>query len=405
MSTNALGGKAASRPLALFAYGFRPFFLLGPAYGALSLLAWVAIYLGVLALPLAWTPMVWHAHEMVFGFAMAGMAGFMLTAVPNWTGAAPVRGKPLLLLVLLWAAGRIALWSSAVVPAPLVALIDLAFIPALALAVAPPLLAQATESGPRNLVFFALLGLLWTGDLLTHLDALVGVSGGPLIGLHLGVDVFLLAIALVGGRIIPSFTAAALRTGAAPPPRSIRGLELAAMLSVAGFLVSDLAFGAGPITGMIAACAAAANGTRLALWRPLATLRTPILAVLHLGYAWLVVSLGLAAGADLSDGALLAPTAALHALTAGAIPTMLLGVMSRASLGHTGRAMQAPPLAVAAYASVGVAALLRIIAPVTGTWVPAMIAASGVLWALAMLQFLIVFAPILSRARVDGQPG
>lgn len=260
--------------------------------------------------------MVWHAHEMVFGFAMAGMAGFMLTAVPNWTGAAPVRGKRLLLLVLLWVAGRIALWSSAFVPAPLVALIDLAFIPALALAVARPLLAQATESGPRNLVFLALLGLLWTGDLLTHLD---GVAGGPLTGLHLGIDVFLLAIALVGGRIIPSFTAAALRTGAAPLPRSVPALELAAMLSVAGFLVSDLAFGAGSITGMIAACAAAANGTRLALWRPLATLRTPILAVLHLGYAWLVVGLALAAAADLSDGALLAPTAALHALTAGAI--------------------------------------------------------------------------------------
>jgi len=404
--TRTLTPTLGKTPLAVFAYGFRPFFLLAPSYGLIAILAWIGVYFGIFVLPLAWPATLWHAHEMIFGFAMAGMAGFMLTAVPNWTQAAPVRDGKLAALVLLWAAGRAALWAADLLPAGLVALLDLAFIPALGLAVARPLLRQVATSGPRNLVFLGLLGLLWTGDLLTHLDALERTTGFAWAGLQLGVDVLLLAITLVGGRIIPTFTASALRPEGGRSPRSVPLIDRVAMLSMAALLVSDLAFGAGdPVGGAIALVAAIANGARLILWRPLATLGSPILWVLHLGYGWLVLGLGLSAVSGLSRGEIVPPTAALHALTAGAITTMLVAVMSRAALGHTGRALVTPPWGVAAYLLVTLAAALRVLAPFAGTWDVRVLAASGVFWAAAMVSFLLVFVPMLVSPRADGRAG
>ncbi len=397
-------GRAAPalERIALFDYGFRPFFLAAGAYGALSILAWVCTYWGALALPIEWPGVLWHGHEMVFGFAAAGLAGFMLTAVPNWTGERAERGAMLLALSLVWLAGRVVLWVSAVVPAPAVALIDLAFIPSLGAVVGRGLLAGLAKTGPRNLIFLALLALFWSGDLLTHLDALGICPGIALTGLHLGIDVLLLAITIVGGRIIPAFTANALRkAGSVRLPRAAAPLDAAAILSMAVFLVVDVALGSGRVLGAVALLAAALNGVRLALWRPLSTLRDPLLAVLHLGYGWLVLGLLLSAAAGLSEGEILAPTAALHALTAGAIGTMLLAVMSRAALGHTGRPLVASPPTVAAYALLSLGAALRIVAPLLGSSGTAALAAAGALWALAMILFTAVHAPILTRARAD----
>ncbi len=388
--------------VALFDYGFRPFFLAAGAYGALSILAWIFAYSGELRLPVEWPSVLWHGHEMVFGFAAAGLAGFMLTAVPNWTGENAERGTILLLLSLIWLAGRVVLWASAVIPAPVVALVDLAFIPSLAAVIGRSLIAALAKTGPRNLVFLALLALFWTANLFTHLDALGLYPGIALSGIHLGIDVMLLAIAIVGGRIVPAFTTNALRkSGATALPRSLAPLDILSLLSVAAFLVADLLLGSSVMMGAVALLAAAANGARLALWRPFAARHDPLLWVLHLGYAWLVLGLLLSAVAGLSEGEILPPTAALHALTAGAIGTMLLAVMSRAALGHTGRPLVAPPLVVAAYAMLSLGAALRVLAPMLGQSGAAALIAAGALWALAMFLFIAVYAPILTRPRID----
>lgn len=407
MATRMAGGALAGahRSFALFEYGFRPFFLLAGAYGAAGLLAWIGLFSGAFALPLAWPEMLWHGHEMVFGFAAAGMGGFMLTAVPNWTGAAPLRGSRLAVLTLLWLAGRVAMWGCAALPGPLVALLDLAFLPALAVSVGGSLVAQIPVSGYRNAVFLVLLTLLWLGDLLTQLDALGAWPGAALPGLHLGIDVLLLAITMVGGRIIPTFTANALRLagGGSALPRSYRPLDAASIIGMVAYLLADTLIGGGPVLGAIALFAVVANGARLALWQPLATWRNPLLWVLHLGYGWLVLGLALSGVANLAPAAL-PPTTALHALTAGAIGTMLLAVMSRAALGHTGRPLAAPPAVVSAYAAISIAAALRVIAPLTAASLPLLIAA-GLIWALGMALFTAAFAPILLRPRADGKPG
>ncbi len=395
----------AGSPVPLLAYGFRPFFLLAGAYGALAILAWVCILSGELRLPASWPLPLWHGHEMVFGFAVAGITGFLLTAVPSWTGAAPVRGATLLFLVLLWVAGRLAFWGSAALPAPFVAAVDLAFLPCLAGVLGRSLIAQISVSGFRNAVFLVLLAALWTGNLLTHLDGLGIVPGAALPGLHLGIDVLLLAITIVGGRIVPNFTANVLRkTGVSPLPRSVPALDAAAILSMAAILVLDLLFGSGPISAAAAIFAACTNGLRLWLWRPLATIRAPLLWVLHLGYAWLVLGLALKGIAGFADTAV-PPSAALHALTAGAIGTMLLAVMSRVALGHTGRPLIAPRLVVAAYGVLTLAAALRVAAPLAMDATSALFFASGILWATAMALFTAVYAPMLLRPRPDGNPG
>ncbi len=400
--TGAAGGAAPAR-IALFDYGFRPFFLLAPAYGAASLLAWVGIFSGALRLPVSWPEALWHGHEMIYGFAAAGLAGFLLTAVPNWTDATPLRGGRLAVLVLLWAAGRIAMWLCAAFPAPAVAVIDLAFLPCLAAGVGHALIGQMAKTGFRNIVFLGLLTLLWLGNVLVHLDVLGILPGVGITGLHLGVDVLLTAIVLVGGRIIPAFTTNALRqAGVSRKPRSISVLDALAIATMLALLAADALAGSAQIIAGAASLAAMVTAVRLALWRPLATRHSPLLWVLHLGYGWLVAGLALKGASGFTG---LPPSAALHALTAGAIATMLLAVMSRASLGHTGRPLIAPPAAVIAYASITTAALLRVAAPLVANGNLALLTASGILWAAAMALFAAVYAPILIRPRIDGKPG
>jgi uncharacterized protein involved in response to NO len=393
-------GVPAAPRFALFEYGFRPFFLLVGLSGASTVALWLAIYFGALALPSDWPAPVWHAHEMLFGFAVAGVAGFMLTAVPNWTGAAPVRGARLVVLVLLWLAGRAALWLAGTLPAPLVAATDLAFHPRLPATLAPALIAQARRTGPRNLVFLVLLALLETANFLTHLEALDLADNMAMPGLYLGIFVLTLMIALVGGRIIPAFTTNALRArGETALPRSHGAIEAVAIGAIAAFVVAQLAGAPGVLAGAIGLIAALANLCRLALWRSPATLHQPMLWVLHLGYLWLVAGLALSGAAALTEA--VPPSAALHALTVGAVGTMLLAVMSRAALGHTGRRLEAHPATVAAYLLVSLAALLRI----AGTLLPEALLVSGLAWSAAFALFLVVYAPILIGRREDGRPG
>jgi uncharacterized protein involved in response to NO len=393
------------RRFALFEAGFRVFFLLAPLYAACAIADWILVYSGVIDPPSAASPTLWHAHEMIFGFAAAGVAGFFLTAVPNWTGAPYVRGLPLAALSGLWLLGRLAMHAGVALPPALAATIDLAFLPALAVLVAPPLLRAGLG---RNAVLIGVLFALWTADLAMQAE-LAGVSLGiawPIgsRGARAAIDILALLITVIGGRIVPAFTMTYLQLRGEPRlPRSVSALDRLAIGSMAMLLIADLIIPGTAVTGSLALVAAVVQAARLSLWRGLATLRMPILLVLHLGYAWLVAGLALKGGAAFIDG--LSETGALHALTVGAVGTMMMAVMSRAALGHTGRKLVAHPVTVAAYALISLAALLRLAAPALAAAAPYVMTGSAVAWSLAAVLFLSVYAPILIRPRLDGQPG
>lgn len=387
----------------LFAAGFRPFFLLAGLQAALAMAGWLAFYFGSGTLPQAFFPVVWHGHEMVFGFAAAAVAGFLLTAVPNWTGTRPVSGPPLMLLSALWLAGRIVFWLSAALPAWIVAAVDLAFLPVLAFLVGRPIVQAGNK---RNLPFLPILGLFWLGEVLVQLEPLAGADTG-MTGIRLGIWVLLVMIAIVGGRIIPSFTGNWLRMqGQDPTVRAQEWVERAAPAAVAAAGLADVFVPAHAGTGLLLLVAAALHGWRLAGWRGVATLREPILWVLHVGYLWLVVGLALRGASVFAPGAV-PPSAALHALTTGAVATMVMGVMTRAALGHSGRPLRISTAIAWAYGLVSVGAFIRAFGPIVhpsaaGDLVPAV---SGTLWMTAWLVYVWVYAPICTRPRADGRPG
>ena len=397
---------AGTRRFALFDYGFRPFFLFAGLWGTVALLLWLALWFGRLDLAGPWQGVLWHGHEMIYGFALAGVAGFLLTAVPGWTGTEPLRGAPLAALALLWLAGRAALLAGAVLPPLLVAAVDLAFLPALALPTALALRAgfKRTRS-PRNFMFLVLLASLEAGNLLTHLEALGWTADTAATGLRLGLDTLLVMITVVGGRIVPAFTRNAFhQAGIEVAIRSDARLDALAVASVAAMLVAELVLGPGTASGAFAFLAAAAAAVRLWFWQPLTAARgRPLLWVLHLGYGWLVLGLLMKGLADAAG--LLPATAALHALTIGAVGTMLMAVMSRASLGHTGRRLVAPPAVAAAYVVLTAAAVLRVAAPLLPGQYDTLLAAAGAAWVLAFGLFSAVYLPILIFPRADGRPG
>ena len=384
--------------LTIFAYGFRPFFLLAGLHAALSLLAWVGVLQGWIEAPARWPPATLHGHEMIFGFASAALAGFLLTAVPSWTKAGPLRGWRLALLVLLWLAGRFA--AAAGAEPAIYAALDLAFLPGLLACIAPGIL---RASAKRNAVVLAMLGAIWTANAGVHLAMLGAGFVSARWGNELGLALFILFIALIGGRIVPPFTIGGTRMAGRPvdiaaTPRLDRAV-MAATAAWAASLALDLPDIA---VAIAAALAALANAARFLRWRPLATLRIPLVWVLHLGYAWLVLGLAGAAGAWL---ALWPKAVALHALGAGAVATMILAVMTRASLGHTGRKLVAAPLTTAAYLLVTVGAAARVIASLIESDLQLLHAGAGLAWAGGFFLYLVVYAPILLRPRVDGRPG
>jgi uncharacterized protein involved in response to NO len=330
----------------------------------------------------------------MFGYGGAVFAGFLLTAGPGGTGTAPVAGRPLALLALVWLAGRVVMALAGSLPGWLVAAVDLAFLPALALAVAGPLLAARK---PHNVVFLGLIGLLVGCNALVHAEGLGLLARSASAGVRLAVDTAALMIAMIGGRVVPAFTANALaaRGIAAKIVRS-PVLDRAAVLATALFLLADGLRPGTMLAGLLALAAAALHVARLSGWRTLRTLDTPILWVLHLGYVWLAVGLGLRALASLTP--VIPDSVALHGLTIGAIGTMTMAVMSRAVLGHTGRPLVAARRTVAAYVLISLAALVRL--GFAGMH-PAAHTISGLLWAAALALFVLVHAPMLIGPRVD----
>jgi len=389
--------RRAVRRFALFEYGFRPFFLFAACYAVLAVPVWIAIWRGSLGWQPAMPPLLWHGHEMIFGFAVAALAGFMLTAVPNWTGESAIRGRRLILLVALWAAGRIA----AYLPWPLLfAVLDIAFLPALASVLGPGIIQR---NGRRNGVLVAVLLLLAVVNSAVHFDGwgFANLSGSW--ALQVAIAIFALLIGLIGGRIVPAFTQGGMKMSGVPfVITGHRIIDGAGMISLAANLLATLLLAPAPIAGGIALIAAVANGVRLWRWQSWRTLSVPLVWVLHLGYGWLVIGLLLNTLASFD----LIPTAmGIHALTAGSFSTMILAVMSRASLGHTGRQLIASRQTTMAYIALTIAAILRVAAPLAGDYYSALIDCAGLFWISAFLIFVLHYLPILVGPRPDGRPG
>ncbi|HRN83330.1 MAG TPA: NnrS family protein [Hyphomicrobium sp.] len=389
---------------AFFSYGFRPFFLGAAAYAVFAMLLWIGWIASVAGglpqnwLPVAGSPFTWHAHEIVFGFAAAAIGGFLLTAVPNWTGALPLSGPPLVVLFAVWVAGRIAMGLSGLVPYTLVMIVDGAFLPLLGAFAAVQLF---TRPAARNLVFLAMIVAMMVSNIFSHLGNAGYLNVDPMAAIRAAMLIVIVMIAVIGGRIIPAFTHNWLN-GQRPPvpmPRRVFWLDMTALISLVVFVLFD-AIGAGwVLVGTAASVAAIANGARLVLWRGFATRAEPIVWVLHVGYGWIVIGLVLAALSAFTNDV---PAAVVsHAFGTGAIGTMILAVMSRASLGHTGRRLVAPRAIVATYYLVTLAAVLRVVAPLLPSELYSpMLLAAGLAWAASFLAFTLVYAPILTTPRV-----
>jgi uncharacterized protein involved in response to NO len=385
---------------ALFNYGFRPFFLLAGVQAVVAMAIWLAVLHGV-TWEMAWlAPIQWHAHEMIFGFVPAALAGFLLTAVASWTGQRGVAGPPLMVLVAVWLGGRIAMAPGLDVPQSLASAIDLAFLPTLAIAITPSLIRAGNV---RNFPLPAFLVLLFAANLLSHAPDLgkrLGIRGPTL-----AVDTILLMVVLVGGRIVPAFTGNALHTR--HPDTGIASfgwVDRAALAAAAAVLVVDLVTQGSRLAGIVALVACVLHAWRLLRWRGWLTWDMPIAWVLHVAYAWIPIGLGLKGLWLLWQ--LEACAGWLHALTTGAYATMILAVMTRAALGHTGRPLVVAKSIVVAYLLLTLAALVRVFAPVVAPTMPQVTwTVAGMLWIVAFVLYCAVYSPILSRRRIDGRPG
>lgn len=374
--------------------GFRPFFLLGAAFGVVSIFLWGAFYAGSGVMPPVFllSPIPWHAHEMIYGFGMAAIAGFLLTAVANWTGGAPARQRHLAGLCLLWLLGRLAMSIDLGLPVWSVFALELLFIPALIISLAIPLWRSWNK---RNFVFLSLLCVLFGCDLWFLLS-------GNIDALYVALMMVLVMVSLIGGRIIPAFTVAALRR------RGIRAFQtdqfrtdMAALVTLAAVA---LCLGLARETiwlGVAAGASCLVHALRMRHYHSIKALQDPLLWILHAGYGWLVVGLALL---SLAGFGLFDIKAVIHALTAGCIGSMVLGMMCRVTLGHTGRALEVGAWTILSFYALQIAAIMRVFGPLlapenTTPW----IIYSAYIWAFCFALYLAVYGKMLFSARPDGQ--
>lgn len=382
--------RVPGRELALFSYGFRPFFLSAAIFAGIAIFCWMLLLDGVHDLAGPFTPTDWHIHEMLFGYTSAVIAGFLFTAIPNWTGRSPKRGWPLIFMLILWLAGRLACGGAFGMDLLLgVMLVDLAF---LAVIVATTIMEIVAGRNWRNLMVVIPVFLLLGANLVFHLE--VRFFGASDIGRRLGISVIVFLITLIGGRIIPSFTRNWLvKRNNDKLPASFNRLDAVCLLTSAGALLGWSFFPESRITAGAMLGAAGLQGVRLSRWQGARTWRSPLLVMLHVAYAF--VPLGLAAAGAASAG-WLPPAAGAHLLGIGAIGGMTMAVMIRASLGHTGRKLEAGPLMTGAAGMIFCAALVRACFPeihvgdISGLWI-----AAG-LWIAGFAIFTLKIGPYLT---------
>jgi len=386
-------GARAARGLPLLRLGFRPFYLLASVFAAASVALWSAQYAGWMRATYLAGPL-WHAHEMLFGFTVAVVAGFLFTAVRNWTGRPTPTGATLALIVLLWVAGRALVvtpfaWASAVVNA--------AFPVAVAVGIGVPIVGAANR---RNYFFIALLIALAVAVLMVHLSQMGVLDLPGWLGIQIALDVVLFVMAVMGGRVIPMFTNNGVPGAGARRLPQLERLVLGATLAV---LVADALRASGALLLIVLGIACVAHATRLVLWMPWRTVRVPLVWILHAAYAWIPVHLALRL---LAEAGWLAPPLATHALTIGAIGGLTLGMMTRTARGHTGRALRADGFEVGSYGLVLGAAVVRVFVPLVApaAYVGSVVVA-GLLWSAAYALYAVRYWPVLTRPRADGKPG
>ena len=372
----------------ILAAGFRPFFLLAAIQSALAIMVWLPAFYGELRLASAFAPRDWHVHEMLYGFLPAVVTGFLFTAIPNWTGRLPLRGTPLLALVAVWIAGRLCVTFSAATTWWVALAVDASFLLLVAAAAAREIIAGRNW---HNLMVVLPVAILLAGNIAFHVEA--HVDGQADIAIRVGIAAVVLLISLIGGRIIPSFTRNWLvreNPGRLPAPfgRFDIIVIVAGALALAGWIVVPNH----PVTGAALALAGLAHLARLSRWAGDRTFRERLLAILHVGYFF--VPLGFLFNAAAAFG-LVPPSAGVHAWMTGAAGIMTLAVMTRASLGHTGRELSASCATQAIYGAIIVAALARICAAVHPAESDLMLHVAALAWVAAFLGFALVFGPIL----------
>jgi uncharacterized protein involved in response to NO len=377
---------------ALLSYGFRPFFFLGACYAAVAILIWLPMLEGEFGLPTLFAPRDWHVHEMLYGYVPAVVTGFLLTAIPNWTGRLPLQGGPLLVLVLVWAAGRLAVTFSSWIGWVVAAAVDVSF---LALVVAAAGREIVAGRNWRNLKVLLPTAILLTGNALFHAEA--HVAGQADIGIRCGIAAIVIMIMLIGGRVIPSFTRNWLvRENPGRLPGPFGTFDAAALAVSVGALATWIAAPAATVTGIALIVGGTAQTVRLARWSGERTARERLVLILHVAY--LFVPLGFLL-LGMSAFGFIGPSAGLHAWMAGAVGTMTLAIMTRASLAHTGHTLSAGVGTHMVYAAVVFGACLRIAASLLPAAAAPMLHAAGLAWSAAFIGFALFYGPLLFRSR------
>lgn len=384
------------QPPAFLLGGYRILFPLAALSAITSLILWLFMLQGQMYPPSAFEPFAWHSHEMLFGFIAAAVGGFVLTAVPNWTNRPALQGTPLLGLGLLWVAGRFCAYATNLVGLLPAALIDCAFLAAIATYVARQVVLSGNK---RNAPVALLISLLCLANVLSYVEVSTWNASRGLVeqglGLRLGLGTVTLLLALIGGRVTPTFTLNWLKQqGAQKLPQQMNRLDVVGLASIALFVILWVIFDQGNATGLAALLAGSMTALRLSRWRGLKTTQEPLLFVLHLGYGWLAIALILMGISNLFPSF---PTSTgLHALTTGAMTTMILGVMSRAILGHSGLPLKADRLILMMITCLQLSAVARVVAAAESR-VDMLLHLAGILYCLTFLLFMIRFLPIVGR--------
>ena len=382
----------AYRGPALFSYGFRPFFLFGAIYAGAMVPLWLAMFAGDVRLPTAFAPRDWHVHEMLFGYVGAVIAGFLLTAVPNWTGRLPIQGAPLATLFAIWLAGRLATMFSGVIGWQFALAIDAAFLLLLAGAAAREIVAGRKWN---NLKVVGIISLLAVANIAFHIEA--HFEGIAEYSSRAGVGLVVTLVCVIGGRIVPSFTRnwlARREPGRLPVP--FGRFDAIAMVSGVCAMIAWSMNPSGRLVAGALGIAGALHVARLVRWAGYRTASDRLVLILHVAYAFVPVGFFLTA---LSSLDLVAPSAGIHAWTGGAVGSMTIAVMTRASLGHTGQALSASIGTQVVYASVVISALARVCAALDPAYSIPLLIIAGVAWASAFLGFALAYAPLLCSNR------
>lgn len=385
---------AALQGWPLLRLGFRPFYLGAALLACLSVPLWVAVFLGRVPLSLPVEPLLWHAHEMLFGFAAGVVLGFLLTAVKAWTGLETARGPMLGTLALLWLAARLAALAA---PYPVYAVLDMALLPAAAAVLLRVLLKAGNK---RNIPLISLLLLMATANLAFHLSVMGAIALPALGALHAELALILLVVCVMTGRVVPMFTR---NVTPGLVIHTSRRFELALLAVTAAALGLWVLGAPAPLVLVASAAAAVMHAMRLWSWHPQVTRKRPILWILHASYAWLPIGFALLA---LAQAGWVAPSLAVHAFAVGVIGGLIIGMCTRTARGHTGRPLQVSRGEVAAYALVMAAAVLRVLVPaLQPAWYAYALEGAACLWAIAFAIYLAIYTPWLTRTRLDGKDG